>query len=343
MLASARHIISKSCGYRSRHSTRSRVYRRFAIQRFLVNDWSRGTVMRNTRRPPQNKIANTKSSAAAPLHGVFRWSGKTRKGCSWEVILSDARQALLAMDEARFKCVVTSPPYYSQRDYKVQGQIGLEKTIGEYVRRIVHTFDEVKRVLAPDGCLFLNLGDTYYSGKGQPRGRDRKNGARRFGLRPVDAGGLGVARKTIIGIPWRVALAMIDNGWTLRCPIVWLREKSLPEPTAHDRPWRTYEMVFLFTKGPKYHFQRDGLNEEEDVWTISNRPTHSRGVHFAAFPDELVKKCLDVGCPVNGEVLDPFAGSGTVLRVALANNRPAVGIDLSRRFCRHIVRAIEKM
>lgn len=248
-----------------------------------------------------------------------------------------------SFESGRFKCIVTSPPYYSQRDYQVQGQIGLEKTIAEYVSRIVETLEEVRRVMAPDGSLFLNLGDTYYSGKGQPRGLDRKNGARRFGLRPVDASGLGVARKTIIGIPWRVALAMIDKGWTLRCPIVWWRNGTPPEPTAHDRPWKTYEMVFLFTKSPKYHFHRNGLNKEEDVWQISNRPKHSRGVHSAAFPDELVEKCLNVGCTPKGEVLDPFAGSGTVLRVALASGRPAVGIDLSDRFCKHIVQGIENL
>jgi DNA modification methylase len=256
----------------------------------------------------------------------------------------DAKQVMRSLDDGRFKCVVTSPPYYSQRDYQVDGQIGLEKTIGAYVKRIVETFEEVKRVMAADGSLFLNLGDTYYSGKGRPKGRDKKNGARRFeSLRPVDASGLGVPRKTVIGIPWRVALAMIDAGWTLRCPIVWCRNGTPPEPSAQDRPWKTYEMLFLFTKGPKYHFEREGLKKEEDVWRISKRPKHARGVHPAAFPDELVQKCLDVGCPPKGEVLDPFAGSGTVLRVALASQRSAVGIDLNEKFCEHIVHGIKQL
>jgi DNA modification methylase len=277
------------------------------------------------------------------IHGLNKWAGTTKDGCAWEVLRGDAGAVLSKMEADRFSCVVTSPPYYSQRDYGVSGQIGLERTIAAYVDRIVSTFEEVKRVLAPTGALFLNLGDTYYSGKGQPKGNDRKNGARRFGLRAVDASGLGVPKKTAIGIPWRVALAMIEKGWTLRSPIVWLRNGSLPEPTAHDRPWRTYEMLFLFTKGPKYHFVRDRLEDEEDVWTISNRPTHSKGIHIAAFPDELVRKCLQVGCPAKGEVLDPFAGSGTVLRVALTSGRPAVGIDLNGKYCVHMVNAIEPM
>ena len=117
------------------------------------------------------------------MHGLDTWGGHTKKGVPWEVRLGDAKTVLASMNANRFSCVVTSPPYYSQRDYGVEGQIGLEKTIGEYVARIVDVFEEVKRVLRPDGALFLNLGDTYYSGKGQPVGNDRKNGARRFGLR----------------------------------------------------------------------------------------------------------------------------------------------------------------
>jgi site-specific DNA-methyltransferase (adenine-specific) len=279
-------------------------------------------------------------SAIPIIHGVERWEGHTKNGLAWEVRRGDAKAVLQGVEANRFACVVTSPPYYSQRDYHVEGQIGLEKTIKEYVDRLVETFEEIRRVMRPNGSLFLNLGDTYYSGKGMPKGNDRKNGARRFGLRPVDASGLGVPRKTSIGIPWRVALAMIEKGWTLRSPIVWLREGAIPEPTAHDRPWRTYEMIFLFTKSPKYYFDRKKLEGEEDVWRISKRPRHSKGVHSAAFPDELVEKCLRVGCAEGGEVLDPFAGSGTVPRVALQLGHSTFSIDLSERFCEHMVKGI---
>lgn len=274
------------------------------------------------------------------LHEQKKWASQTKAGIAWEVRQGDAAHVLATLPNDRFHCVVTSPPYYCQRDYQVEGQIGLESTIADYVRRLTDTFEEVRRVLSPSGVMFLNLGDTYYSGRGQPKGVDKKNGARRFGLRPVDASGLGVPRKTTIGIPWRVALALVDKGWVLRCPIVWLREGAIPEPTAHDRPWRTYEMIFLFSKGPRYHFARDKLAGEEDVWSISKRPRYAKGIHSAAFPNELVKKCLDVGCPNGGEVLDPFAGSGTVLRVALESHRPAFGIDLSERFCEHMAKTI---
>jgi DNA modification methylase len=297
----------------------------------------------NHRKHPESQTLAPKVGDSAEIltvHGQDSWGGHTKAGVEWLVRRGDANMVLPTLRPERFDCVVTSPPYYSQRDYDVAGQIGLEKTIIEYVTRIADVFDGVKRVLSPTGVLFLNLGDTYYSGKGEPKGNDRKNGARRFGLRPVDASGLGVPRKTAIGIPWRVALTMIDRGWTLRSAIAWVRKGAIPEPTAHDRPWRTYEMLFLFAKSPKYYFDRTKLNGEEDVWTISKRPKHSKGVHSAAFPDELVQRCLDVGCPKGGEVLDPFAGSGTVLRVALGTGRPAVGIDLSETFCQHMAKGI---
>lgn len=273
-----------------------------------------------------------------PLAGLHFWGGHTKGGIAWEVHRGDVVKALAPLKDARFHCVITSPPYFWQRDYDVDGQIGKESTIDGYVSAIASAMEGVKRVMRPDGLLFLNLGDTYYSAKGEPKGVDIKNGARRFGLRAVDASGLGVPRKTVIGIPWRVALAMITNGWTLRSPIVWQRESTIPEPTAKDRPWRTYEMLFMFSKTPRYYFNRTALTDEEDIWTISKRPKNTKGVHSAAFPEELVEKCLQVGCPPEGQVLDPFAGSGTVLRVSVRSGRPAVGIDLSERFCEHMAR-----
>ena len=269
-------------------------------------------------------------------HGLNRWCGRAHSGADWEIYRGDAVRTLSKLRADFFNCVVTSPPYYWQRDYKVSGQIGQEKTIDGYVKSIADVMDEVKRVLKKDGLLFLNLGDTYYSAKGQPKGKDSKNKARRFGLRAVDASGLGVPRKTSIGIPWRTAIEMINRGWTLRSPIIWRRKGCLPEPTAHDRPWRTYEMIFMFSKSPRYYFDRKKLDSEEDVWEISDRPKSSNGIHSAAFPDQLVEKCLRIGCPSDGRVLDPFAGSGTVLRVALKSGRPAVGIDLSPKFCEYM-------
>ena len=274
--------------------------------------------------------------------GLNDWAGHTGAGVRWEVLRGDVRSVLKGLEADRFDCAVTSPPYYWQRDYKVEGQIGLETTIDEYVKSIADSMGEVRRVLNKTGLLFLNLSDTYYSAKGKPKGNDKKNRARRFGLRAVDASGLGVPRKTVIGIPWRVALEMISRDWVLRAPIIWQREAAMPEPTAKDRPWRTYETVFMFSKSPRYHFDRSALGNEEDIWTISARPKSSNGLHSAAFPEELVKRCLNVGCPKGGEVLDPFAGSGTTLEAAVRSGRPAVGIDLKLEFCEFMARALGK-
>lgn len=301
---------------------------------------TRRTDTRTLHISPENSSA---VSSCAIVSGQMRWGGRTTKGVAWEMLKGDASVTLQTLQNDRFNCIVTSPPYYSQRDYKTQGQIGLEKTIDEYVGKIVDVMDECRRVLRPDGLLFLNLGDTYYSAKGQPKGVDRKNGARRFGLRPVDASGLGVARKTAIGIPWRIALEMIKGGWTLRSPIIWRRKGAIPEPTAHDRPWRTYEMVFMFSKSPHYHFCRQYLEGDEDIWTISARPKNSKGLHSAAFPDELVMKCLNIGCPAVGQVLDPFAGSGTVLRASVQSGRVALGIDICQRFCEFTAKTLMKL
>ena len=289
------------------------------------------------------KSSNPDIQQLGNIQGLHEWRGHTKQGIPWAVYRGDVQQVLSEFAENSFNTVITSPPYYWQRDYNVDGQIGKEPTIDAYVTVVANAMDEVRRILRKDGLLFLNLGDTYYSAKGQPKGVDRKNGARRFGLRAVDTSGLGVPRKTAIGIPWRVAIEMVSRGWTLRCPIVWKREGNLPEPTAKDRPWRTYEMVFMFSKSPRYFFSRVALNGEEDIWTISERPKSTKGVHAAAFPEQLVQKCLEVGCPENGNVLDPFAGSGTVLRVALKSGRASTGVDLSEEYCDYMVRELNNL
>jgi DNA modification methylase len=269
--------------------------------------------------------------------------GVSTSGLEWSILKGDARKILPTLPDDHFNCIVTSPPYFWQRDYEEAEQIGLESTIDEYVNVMADVMDQVYRVLANDGLLFLNLGDTYYSRKGEPKGNDRKNWARRFGVRAVDKKGLGVQRKTSIGLPWRVAIEMISRKWILRSPIVWRRKATQPEPTAKDRPWRTYEMVFMFSKKPVYHFCRDALKGEEDVWSI---PTHSKVTNkerTAFFPEELVKRCLNVGCIPGGRVLDPFAGTGTTLRAALACDRSAVGIDVSEKLCDVMANGLGKL
>jgi DNA modification methylase len=248
----------------------------------------------------------------------------------------DATKTLATLEADKYACAITSPPYYWQRDYKVTGQIGIERTIEEYVEAVCDAMDGVKRILSPSGVLFLNLGDTYYSGKGKPQGTDRKhNGRRMNALRAVDASGLGKPKKSLLGMPWRIALTMIDRGWILRAPIIWRRQHAIPEPNATDRPWRTYETVFLFSKNRSYNFNRKALEgaQVEDVWTLESRPRHG-STHPAVFPIELVRRCLATGNPDYGPVIDPFAGTATVIRAALEIGADADGIDLNPTYCR---------
>lgn len=271
----------------------------------------------------------------------------TKRGIKWTVYTGDALEVLRLLPDEIFDCVITSPPYYWLRDYGVEGQIGKEETVGAYVIRVADVMDQVQRVLKKTGVLFLNIGDTYYSGKGESQGVDPKSNRRRFGLRAVDkSGGLGIGLrpKTVIGVPWRVAIEMMHRSWALRSSIIWYRKHALPE-AVKDRPRRSYENVFMFVKSRKYFFNRDALNdaEQEDMWTIVARPKPTNGLETAPFPDELVARCLHLGCAEGGTVLDPFAGSGTTLRVALESGRPAVGIDLSAEFSQYMIDKLRKM
>jgi site-specific DNA-methyltransferase (adenine-specific) len=144
-------------------------------------------------------------------------SGKRKCGTFWNILNGDSKEVARTLTPDSINCVITSPPYYWQRDYEVDGQFGLEPTIDGYVENIVETFAAIRPALTGDGVVFLNLGDTYYNAKGRPHGKDDKHRSRRMStLRAVDGPGLGLPRKSLIGIPWRVALAMQADGWTLR-------------------------------------------------------------------------------------------------------------------------------
>ena len=255
----------------------------------------------------------------------------------WSVYCADSRTALYALPPESVHCAVTSPPYYWQRDYGVEGQMGQESTVKGFVNDLVKVFQGVRHALRPDGVAFLNLGDTYYNAKGRPHGRDSKHQARQLArrtLRAVDGPGLGLPRKSLLGIPWRVALALAEDGWTLRSDIVWWRKSALGEPSALDRPWRQYEHVFMLAKSTRYYFDRTRLGDEEDVWLIEpDRQSAARGLHFAPFPRALVRRCLDIGCPPEGVVLDPFVGGGTTMIVAQETGRDSIGVDLNPDFC----------
>lgn len=254
----------------------------------------------------------------------------------------DSASALKTLPSNIFNVAVTSPPYFWVRDYGYDGQLGHEESVDAYIEQLMSVFDEVKRTLHPEGMFFLNIGDTYYSGNGQPHGSDPKCASRNFlrtKVRPVDMSGWDIPKKSMIGIPWKVAFAMQQRGWTLRSSIIWNRCNAFVEPTARDRPYRQYEFVFMFTKSRFYSFDRSML-VEEDVWNIPIERSR-RANHNAAFPSELVRRCIQVGSPVGGHVLDPFVGSGTSIFTALANDRNVVGVDMSDDYVDYIQSALE--
>ena len=295
-----------------------------------------------------SRLTESSCTATCPLDIVTAqadWSG-VNNGSRWAIICDDALDSLRAMPSNWVNCVITSPPYFWLRDYGVDGQIGLEKSVEEYVENLCIILGEVRRILRRDGLLFLNIGDTYYSGKGKSHGIDKKSTKRRFGLRAVDqSGGLGIGlkRKSLIGIPWRVGISLSTTGWVLRSSIIWHRKNRLPEH-VRDRPSRSYEYVYMLSKDRRYYFDKQPLIDqkvEEDMWTIAARPRAANGLDTASFPDDLVERCLQIGCPSGGIVLDPFLGAGTTVRVALKLGFSAIGIELNRKFCQHAAKQME--
>lgn len=255
-----------------------------------------------------------------------------------------ALDVLATLPAESVNCVVTSPPYYKLRDYGHDGQYGNEPTVEDYVSNMVAVFREARRVLAQDGTLWLNLGDSY--GKG----------------------------KQMLGVPWRVALGMQSDGWVLRNDIVWNKPNAMPEP-VQDRLNARHEHIFLFAKSLRYHFDLDpirvplvrpeavaegivfgGSNKRQqgrvgasmrrtgstykagagkgknpgDVWQISTRKFPA--AHFATFPRDIPERAIMSGCKPGGTVLDIFHGSGTTGMVALELGHPYVGIDVSAEY-----------
>lgn len=253
------------------------------------------------------------------------------QGC--QVIEGDSRKVLAALPAETFQCAITSPPYWGLRDYAIEGQIGAEMEMEEYISNLVVVFRQVRRVLRTDGSLWLNIGDSYTSGNRGWRQADNKNAARGMSYRPPNPKGL--KDKELIGIPWRVALALQADGWYLRSDIIWYKPNCQPE-SVKDRPTRSHEHVFLLTKNEDYYYDSEAVKEpatisgqlrnRRDVWSINTES--SKEAHFAMFPPSLVKVCIEAGSKSRSKVLDPFFGAGTVGVAALSLGRECVGIEL---------------
>jgi site-specific DNA-methyltransferase (adenine-specific) len=248
---------------------------------------------------------------------------------SARILQGDALAVLRSLPDCTFNCCVTSPPYFNQRDYGVEGQIGLEASPELFIAALVDVFREVRRVLADDGTFWLNIGDSVYSGNGQPCGSDPRSPNRdwmRKTKRWLDTPGMGLPKKSLMGVPWLLAHALQADGWTIRQEIIWVRSSAFVEPSVKDRPYRQHETIFLLSKSRRYWFDRSAL-PEESVWHIE--PERAQRGHVAPFPKELARRCIGAGCIPGGTVIDPFGGSGTVADVAQFMGRSATLIDLN--------------
>ena len=320
---------------------------------------------------------------------------------------TDALSGLKLLDSESIDCCITSPPYFGLRDYKVEGQVGLEKTFDEYIDKLIQIFNQVKRVLKKTGSCWVVMGDTYNGSKNgntQGTGKSWLHGnnsgtylKEKVGVKKAVA---GIADKSLLLIPERFAMKMIDNGWILRNKLIWHKNNCMPS-SAKDRFTIDYEFIYFFTKSEKYYFKTQyepyseatlkefgqiyngkgikdyeaaGVQNPSDVkrriiakfpiggvkhvgrnfrsndltysgnpwnpvqygriartvWRINTKPF--KEAHFAVFPQELVRKMIDPGCPPDGICLDPFMGAGTVALVALKMNRSFIGFDLNKEY-----------
>ncbi|MGB9113409.1 MAG: site-specific DNA-methyltransferase [Acidimicrobiales bacterium] len=246
------------------------------------------------------------------------------------LVCGDAAEVLEALPDGCIQTVVTSPPYWSLRDYGIRGQIGQEASVEEFIKSLTRIFDQVWRVLRDDGTLWLNIGDSFTSGGRTWRAPDKRNRARAMDIRPPTPAGL--KPKDLIGVPWRLAFALQASGWYLRTDIIWNKPNCQPESVA-DRPTRSHEYVFLLSKSERYYYDVKAVPGPNDrrlrsVWDIQTRIVPEANGHFATFPPALVEPCVLSSTRPGDFVLDPFLGSGTAAVVAAKEGRRFIGIEL---------------
>lgn len=252
----------------------------------------------------------------------------------------DSLEVARSLEPGSIDCAVTSPPYFGLRDYGTEGQVGAEESPSEYIANLTEIFREVRNVLSDQGTLWLNLGDSYSTTPtGSPGKTASLTGGKKHRAEASKVRGVGDApHKNLLGIPWRVALALQADGWILRSDIVWNKTNSMPE-SVRDRVTNSHEYLFMFSKQPKYFFDHEAIKEDgangkkrsrRSVWQIPTKPFP--GAHFAVFPPALIEPCILAGAPKGGTILDPFSGSGTTGMVALSAGRKYVGIDVNAEY-----------
>lgn len=282
---------------------------------------------------PSVRVVNPTADSASAYESFFREENRDSG-----IFIGDAAQVLRNLPSDVFQTCVTSPPYWSLRDYSIDGQIGLNMSLDEYLERLVDVFAEVWRVTREDGTLWLNIGDSYTSGGRTWRAPDKKNPVRAMDVRPATPEGL--KPKDLIGVPWRLAFALQSAGWFLRADVVWNKPNCQPE-SVKDRPTRSHEYVFLFSKSEHYFYDPDAVRGPNGrnlrtVWDLNTQPFPD--AHFATYPTTLAERCVALTSKPEDLVLDPFFGSGTTGQVALQAHRRFVGIELNKEYARIALR-----
>jgi site-specific DNA-methyltransferase (cytosine-N4-specific) len=245
------------------------------------------------------------------------------------ILCGDSQSVLRTLPNDFFSCCITSPPYWDTRYSGFADKLGCEDDYREYIGNLVRVFREVRRTLKPSGTLWLVIGDTYASDdprwwamcKGKPEKEQTSPRSLPTGFKPKD----------LMGIPWRLAMELQNDGWYLRSDIVWSIPNHRHEPVS-DRPARAHDYVFLFTKSEQYEYHgQDGETKtRRTVWEI---PTvFDLSISYGVFPETLVERCMRAGSLRNEAVLDPFFGSGTVGIVAKRLVRRYVGIELNPEY-----------
>lgn len=249
------------------------------------------------------------------------------------VLTGDCRTVLQTLPEASVQSVVTSPPYFRQRDYGVDGQIGQEATPSDLAEALNEVAAQVRRVLKDDGSFWLQIGDTYAAGGNGGGGslvakRRQWTGAHeRKGWRRQSP---GFKEKDITLTPFVVADLLRAEGWYLRGTIIWDKVVAT-EPPRLDRPSTAHEYLFLLTKREQYKVRDPGEPWfKTTVWSIRPQPTYLD--HPAVMPEELARRCIVCSTSPGDVVLDPFLGSGTTAVVADRLGRSCIGIELNPKY-----------
>ncbi len=176
-----------------------------------------------------------------------------------KILQGNCLEVLKDLPEQSVNTCITSPPYWGLRDYGEGEQMGLEETPEEFVENLVNVFREVKRVLRDDGTVWLNLGDSYAGNNSRASNNGRAGfGTKREGV--FTKTGTGLKTKDLVGIPWRVALALQQDAWYLRQDIIWHKSNPMPESVT-DRCTKAHEYIFLLSKNKKYYFDNDAIKE----------------------------------------------------------------------------------